>query len=172
MLFQDISDFHNNNDWFVIIPSVLLVEIICLLVYPNASPILKKWYQLFNLQAGLQDVLIIIIAFGIIRYLYTYFLKPRFGFNIILFTIFFLFCQIIHDLTFAFIITIAPGGKFKMIDYMKEYISIAKLNAVIGDSTMIIGSSIIASLLKNFPNHLNILLIFIGLYKMIYLVNI
>jgi hypothetical protein len=171
-IFQDVSDYHNINDWFAIIPAVLIVECICLYIYPNYSPILKKWYTLFTLQAGLQDVLIIIIGFGIVRYIYTYLLNPRFGFNIILFTTLFLICQIIHDLSYALFIILLPGGKYKMIDYMKEYISVAKWNAVIGDATMIIGSSIFASLLKNLSNHYNILFSFIGLYNMIYLVNI
>ena len=170
--FQDISDFHNNNDWLAIIPAVLLVEILCLYIYPNYSPILKKWYNLFIIQAGFQDVLIILIGFGIVRYLYTYFLRPRFGFNIIIFTIFFFICQVIHDLLFAFIVINVPVGKNKMIDFMKQYIKSAKFNAVLGDSTMIIGSSILASLFKNLPNHFNILLILIGIYKVIYLVNI
>ena len=171
-LFQDISNYKNNADWLAIIPAVFIADMICLFICPNYSSIIKKWYKLFSFQAFAQDVLIILIVFAIVRYLYTYFLKPRFGFNIIIFTLLFLALQIIHDILFSLLVNALPAGKFKMIDYMKEYVSVAKVNAIIGDSILIIGSSIFASLLKNFPNHFNILLIMFSMYMNIYLVNV
>ena len=76
MLFKDISNFNNVNDYLHIFNGCLNADLLFMfLLYHGAvkSKMLKQWYKKFTLSAVIADVFILIIGIIITRYIYKYF---------------------------------------------------------------------------------------------------
>jgi hypothetical protein len=113
------------------------------------------WYNRFKLSAVMADVLIIMVGFGISRYIYSEFVYPDFDWNPLYFTGLTVAVQIVHDLLFYVgIIRPIPQGKNAMMDVFKEYAEAGGWKIVGFDSLMVIGSSVGAMLLKSAPLHI------------------
>jgi hypothetical protein len=155
----DISEYQNVYDWGYIIVAVLIVEtvVICLVRYfPDVfGKSLNVWYNRFKLSAVLADVLIILIGFGISRYVYTEFVYPNYDWNPLYFGITALITQLVHDILFYVgIIRPFPQGQNAMMDVFKDYANEAGGKILAGDSFMMIGSVILAMLLKASQPHI------------------
>ena len=86
MMFKDISNFNNTNDYLPIFNGCLNADLIFMfLLYHGAvkSKMLKQWYKKFSLSAVIADVFILIIGVIITRYIYKYFFNE---FSILKFT--------------------------------------------------------------------------------------
>ena len=162
---EDISDMYELSDWMYIISAVLIVDIIVLFLIRYHPDIFGKtinvWYNRFKLNAVIADVFIILLGFGIARYVYTEYIYPKFDWNPAYFTGLSVLVQIVHDTLFYFgIVKPLPAGHNTMIDVFKEYGATAGVKAIASDSMMMIGSSVGAMLLKAAPPSLSA---FIGL---------
>ena len=164
----------NTNDWFYIIPAVLLVDlvVICLAKYPGKNPFFKidtldKWYNSFGIFAIGSDVLSILIGIMVTRYIYTGLgLTNPFYFIAIL-----LLFQLFHDFVFYFlVIRPMPEGHNKMIDVFKEYGDENGVKILGADALMMIFSVLTASLLKYLPDHVTVSTTFLTLYSLCYIV--
>ena len=75
MIFKNISNFNNINDYLPILNGCLSADLIIIfLLYIGIfkSVYLKKWYKKFNLSASIADILILFIGLIIARFLYKY----------------------------------------------------------------------------------------------------
>jgi hypothetical protein len=149
----DISDYHEISDWVYILVGALVVE--CLIIGLTRSfptffgKYLNLWYSRFKLSAVVADVLIVLIGFGIARYLYTEYIYPNNDWNPAYFTGSAVGVQVIHDFLFYFgIIKPIPQAKNGMMDVMKSYGDEMGAKAVGGDSAIMVLTSIAAMLLK------------------------
>jgi hypothetical protein len=154
---KDISEYENISDWVYIGVAVLVVEVIviCLVrFFPDVfGKSLNIWYNRFKLSAVLSDVFIILIGFGIARYAYTEFVYPKYDWNPVYFTLTTVLIQLAHDILFYLgVIKTIPSGDNSIIDLFKEYSS-GGVKILAGDSLMIIGSSILAMILKSSSPH-------------------
>jgi len=172
----DISEYEEVKDWLFIFIGIIVTEFIFLVLiryFPEFfGKQLNVWYNRFKLSAVLSDVLVIAIAIGISRYVYTEFIYPKHDWNPLYFTGTTIFVQVLHDLLFYIgVIQQVPKGSNAMIDVFKEYSSSAGTRAIMGDSAMMISSVGIAMIAKGMDLHAAVFLGIIGLYGIPYILE-
>ncbi len=171
MMFADISNFNNMNDYLPIINGSLAADLIIILAtyYFLGTKQLKLWYSKYGLSAVLADTLILVIGIIIARLIY----RKIFGqFNIIKFLLLVLIIQIVHDfLFFKLIINPLPRGVNSMIDFFKDYAGEVGAGAIVGDSIMITMAVLLSSLFANSNLNINILLIVLFVYLTPYILH-
>jgi uncharacterized protein YacL len=171
MIFKDISNFNNVNDYLPILNGCINADLIIIfLVYHGvfSSFYLKKWYKKYQLSAVLADVLILFIGIILTRFLYKYIFST---FSIWKFTFLAVCIQILHDILFYFFFTSIPKGNNLMIDFFKEYSKEVGVSAIAGDSFMMILSCLISSNFATFNLNTNIICLVISLYFFPYMIN-
>jgi hypothetical protein len=171
---KEIFDFNNSAAWLPIIAGVLLAEVVGIALYAHwtGNQTFNNWYKTFGLSAIISDCTILLIGFAVARFLYTKFLSKRFGFSPILFLLLLIAIQIIHDISYYYLVVKPlPKGTNKIIDYMKIYGKEYKAYAIIGDSKLYIMVTIFAYILNKFPREYSIFTIILSLYIYPYLLN-
>jgi hypothetical protein len=171
MIFKNISNFFNVNDYLPILNGCINADIIIiLLVFHNVfnSAYLKKWYHKYQLCAVIADVLILVIVLIFSRFLYKYIFHE---FSIWKFTILAVFIQIIHDILFYSFFKSLPYGHNKMLDFFKEYAKEVGVKAILGDSFMIILSCLLSSYFAGYSLNANIITLIISIYFIPYMIN-
>jgi hypothetical protein len=152
----DISDPNNVSDFIYIVIALIFVEVILIFLvrfYPEIfGRSLNRWYDLFGLNAVLADILIIVLGFVIARYVYTYLIAPKFlngEWSPVVFTGTVVGIQMIHDVLFYLCVILPlPRGQNLMMDIFKDYSASAGGKAILGDSILVIASSLVAIVLK------------------------
>lgn len=152
MLLGDISNPAETEDWWYILLAILIIDLVVLFLVRYAPDVFGRpinvWYDRFNLSAVISDVLIIAIGFFIARYVYLYFVPPEVGFNPWYFIGILVGVQILHDILFYLgIILPIPRGHNRMIDVFKDY-SKGGVKVIASDTAMMVGSALLAMLLK------------------------
>ena len=171
MLFKDISNFNNVNDYLPILNGCINADLIVLfLVYHGIfqSVYLKKWYKKYQLSAVFADVLILFIGIILARFVYTYIFST---FSIWKFTGLAVCIQIIHDFLFYWLFKSSPLGYNAMLDFFKEYAKEVGVGAIIGDSFMMILTCLISSNFATFSLNFNIICLVISVYFFPYMIN-
>jgi len=173
---KDISDYKNNSDWLPIIASACLLEVYIIyraMSYKKTGALMYNWYSDFGYSAVIADIFIVLIGFILIRYVYKCFIYPKYNFNPVIFIIVLLIIQIIHDLTYYYLIVLQiPSGKNRLIDYMKDYGKEYKLSAITGDSLIFIITSLGAMILKGYPPHISIAILIVSIYMYPYVLSL
>ena len=171
MIFADISNFSNVNDYLPILNGCLNADLIIIfLVFHKIfnSFYLKKWYKTFNLSAVIGDVLILVIGIIIARFLYRFIFNE---FNIWKFTGLSVCIQIIHDILFYLFFISVPRGYNFMLDFFNTYAKEVGAGAIFGDSFMMIIACLLSSNFATLGTNRNIILLIISLYFVPYLIN-
>lgn len=168
---MQLHNFYNTNSYLPILNGSILADLVILfIVYYTPyfdSFFLKKWYETYRLSAVIADVLILVIGFILTRAVFTYF---NWSWNFYLFLAVILIIQIIHDILFALFFLTVPKGTNKMLDLFKSYSKEAGINAILGDSFMIIITVIFAYLFSMFSFNTNIIAIIILSYLIPYII--
>ena len=171
MIFKDISNFNNVNDYLPILNGCINADLIIIfLLYHGVfnSFYLKKWYKKYQLSAVLADVLILFIGIILARFFYNYLFST---FSIWKFTLLAVCIQILHDILFYFFFKMIPKGHNSMLDFFKEYAKEVGVGAIAGDSFMMILSCLISSNFATFNLNTNIICLVISLYFFPYMIN-
>lgn len=173
---KDISEYEEIQDWFYIIVAVLIVEVFVIFLtrfYPDLlGKTLNIWYNRFKLSAVLADVLIILIGFAIARYVYSEYVYPTKDWNPLYFTGTAVGVQLIHDLLFYFgVIKTIPTGNNAMMDVFKTYAESGGAKILAADSAMMIGSSVLAMLLKAAQPHVVVATALVTAYILPYILE-
>jgi len=171
MIFKDISNFGNINDYLPIINGAINADLIILLLVFHGvfkSVYLKKWYKKYQLNAVLADTIILIIGIILTRFFYKYLFM---SFSIWKFTGLAVAIQIIHDVLFYFLFKNLPLGYNAMLDFFKEYANEVGVGAIIGDSFMMILACLLSSNLATYSTNVNIITLFVSLYFFPYMIN-
>lgn len=156
----DISNYNVMKDLLYIFIAVLTIDVVVIFLvrfFPEVfgSPI-NRWYDFFGLNAVIADVGIIFIGFILARYMYTTFIKNKYAegkWSPLWFTGTSVVVQLLHDLAFYFgIITQVPRGHNAMMDVFKDYAASGGAKILGADSLMMIGSSLVAMVLKGQSN--------------------
>lgn len=161
----DISDYNDLGDWGFLITAAIAIEAVVIAItrfFPAFSgKYLNLWYSRFRLSAILQDVLSVLIGFGIARYVYTEYVYPNYDWNPMYFTGLAVVVQVLHDVLFYMgVVRQVPEGQNGMIDVFKKYAQDTSYKAVLGDSAIMVGTSVSSMVLKAFPLHS---IVFLGL---------
>lgn len=171
MIFKDISNFGNINDYLPIINGAINADLIILLLVFHGvfkSVYLKKWYKKYQLNAVLADTIILIIGIILTRFFYKYLFS---SFSIWKFTGLAVAIQIIHDVLFYFLFKNLPLGYNAMLDFFKEYANEVGVGAIIGDSFMMILACLLSSNFATYSTNVNIIALFVSLYFFPYMIN-
>ena len=170
MLFADISNFNNVNDYLPILNGAITSDLtIIFLVFHGffQSVFLHKWYKTFNLSAIIADVLILVIGIIITRFLYHYIFTQ---WSIVQFTLLAVGIQIIHDFLFYFIFINTPLKYSFILDFFKKYAEEVSFRAILGDSFMMILTCLFSSHFATLNLNLNIITLIINCYFIPYLI--
>ena len=171
-LFANISNFNNISDYLPLLNGALLVEIVIIYLTLNGiiikSKYLTYWYKHYGLSAVLADILIVMIGLILTRFFYHYLFK---SFNIVYFIILALVIQIIHDVIFYLFFTMIPRGSNAMLDVFKNYATEMGASAIVGDSSIIIFSALLGSLMATASVNINIIYLIVLLYTLPYILN-
>ena len=169
----DLSNFETVSDVPLLLAGILTVDTIVLFLtrfYPNllGGP-LNVWYDRFGLAAVLSDVFIILIGFLIARYIYTVYLKPRFGTNPWAFLGTVVGVQAIHDILFYIgAILPIPRGTNAMMDVFKDYAKSGGGKIIAGDAGLMIASFLFATFYKGLPTHATLSTMAVVIYMLPY----
>lgn len=169
MNFSDISKSGNLADYVPIFAAAILIDMLvstisC--VYLNTQN-LKRWYKTYNLGAVLSDVFIIVIAIQITRYLYPLVFNEWSLWKFILLA---LAVQITHDLLFYGLFSAIPRGASGIIDLFKDYAGELGGMAIVGDSVLIIGTILVASVIAGLDIGTNLFILICAVYLVPYFV--
>uniref|UniRef100_A0A6C0ARY8 Uncharacterized protein n=1 Tax=viral metagenome TaxID=1070528 RepID=A0A6C0ARY8_9ZZZZ len=171
MIFKDITNFTNVNDYLPILNGCINADIIIIFLAFHGvfkSNYLKKWYKKYQLSAVLADVLILFIVIILARFLYKYLFT---SFSIWKFTGLALCIQIIHDILFYLLFSSVPQGYNSMLDFFKMYAKEVGAGAIIGDSFMMILACLLTSHFATYNVNYNIIILVISLYFFPYMIN-
>jgi len=128
---------------------------------------LEYWYKKYRLMAMVADILIGVLYILLGRYL-VYSLDLNIGL-----TVFALLCvviQVIFDFLFYLLFTIVPLGTNHMLDFFKSYSKEVGVNALFGDSVLVVLAVIISALLNARSFDTNIVFLILSVYLAPYFV--
>jgi len=171
MLFKNISNFSNVDDYLPILNGCVTADLIILFLVFNGvfkSFYLKKWYKKYQLSAVLADVLILVIGIILARFFYKYLFDT---FSIWSFTFLAVCIQIIHDVLFYWLFKSLPLGYNSMLDFFKNYANEVGGGAIVGDSFMMILACLFSSYFATYNLNLNIIILVVSLYFVPYMIN-
>ena len=171
---KPLISYNNKFEYIPILTSNLYADLLIIFITfsrllgnHKSWNILSDWYKKYRLSAMIADILIGVIYLLIARYLvYITKLKPSlFQFGIIAVVI-----QIIFDFLFYLLFSFIPKGSNHMLDLFKEWAKFAKLDALWGDSVLVIVGVILSSLLNNYSFNTNMFVLILGLYLVPYFI--
>lgn len=167
-------NFKNKFEYIPIITSNIYADLLIILItfsgilgIGKSWKILEKWYKSYRLSAMLADILIGVIYILITRYLvYILKLKP----NLFMFGVYAVIIQIIFDFLFYLFFNNLPKSSNDMLDFFKEWAKYAKLDALWGDSCLVIFAVIVSAYLNTLSFDLNLFLLILSLYLTPYII--
>jgi len=158
-------DFANHFEYLTIITANIYTDLfIIFLTFTHIfynSPSLEGWYKKYRLSAMIADVFIIVLVILLGR-----FIVHKMGLKVGL-TAFAALCvgiQIVHDFLFYLLFTSIPRGSNDMLDYFKDYAKELGINAIYGDSVLVIIAVVLSALLNTQSYDTNIVLLVLGVY--------
>tara|TARA_B100001063_G_scaffold246747_1_gene287382 strand:- start:936 stop:1532 length:597 start_codon:yes stop_codon:yes gene_type:complete len=129
--------------------------------------ILTKWYKKYRLSAMMADILIGVIYLILARQIVGYMNMDisLFGFGVLAVMI-----QIICDMLFYLVFTLIPKNHNDMLDLFKDWASYAKLDALWGDSILVLVAVVLSSYLNILSFDTNIFMLIFSMYLIPYII--
>ena len=158
-------DFGNKFEYLPIITANIYADLF--IIFATFSRVyykiltLEDWYKKYRLSAMIADILIGVLYILLGRYL-VYTLKLNVGL-----TAFALLCvviQVIFDFLFYLLFTLVPLGTNNMLDFFKGYAKEVGVNALFGDSVLVILAVVISGLLNARSFDTNIVFLILSIY--------
>lgn len=171
---KPLINYNDKNEYLPILTSNLYADLLIILITftgilgtGKSWKVLTKWYKKYRLSAMLADILIGVIYLLIARYV-VHVLKWKvdlFQFGVIAVLI-----QILFDFLFYLFFKMIPKGSNDMLDLFKEWAKFAKLDALWGDSILVLVGVILSSFLIEQSFNTNIFLLIVGGYLTPYII--
>lgn len=130
-------------------------------------PSLEGWYKKYRLSAMIADILIGVLYMLLGRYLVF---KSGMKIGLTAFAAFCVAIQVFLDFLFFILFTIIPKGSNNMLDYFKGYAKEVGVNALLGDSVLVIFAVVLSALLNTRSFDTNILFLILSVYLAPYFV--
>lgn len=176
--FTNLKPLTNFNDKFEYIPiltsniiaDIIIVYITYKGILGSKTPswnVLTEWYKKYRLSAMLADILIGVLYLLIARYLAHI---SNINFTLFTFTILAIIVQLFFDFGFYIFFTLMPLGENNMLDIFKRWAKYAKLDALWGDSILIVVGTVLSSLLNTQSFDFNINTLIVSLYLVPYFI--
>lgn len=173
--FTNLKPLINYNDKFEYIPiltaniyaDLLIIFVTFSGILYSKQNIISKWYKKYRLSAMIADILIGVLYLLLARFIVYHF---KLDVDLFKFTLLALVVQIILDFTFYLFFSIIPKGNNDMLDFFKQYAKEVGVNALLGDSILVIVGVIISAFLNNKSFDYNIIMLIISIYIAPYLI--
>ena len=173
----NLKPLNNYNDKFEYIPIItsniyadlliILITFSQVLGNDKSWKILTHWYKKYRLSAMIADILAGVLYLLVSRYIDHYYdLKL----DLFQFTVLSVIVQIILDYLFYLVFSSIPKGQNDMLDLFKDWAKHAKLNAIWGDSLLIVVGVILSAILNKQSFDTNIFVLILGLYLVPYFI--
>lgn len=167
-------NFKDKFEYIPIITSNIYADLLIILItftgilgVGKSWKILEKWYKSYRLSAMLADILIGVIYILITRYLVYYLkLQP----DLFMFGVYAVIVQLIFDFLFYLFFKNLPKGTNDMLDFFKEWAKYAKLDALWGDSSLVIFAVIVSAYLNTLSFDKNMFSLILSLYLTPYII--
>ena len=129
--------------------------------------ILTKWYKKYRLSAMMADILIGVIYLLMARQIVYYMNMDitLFGFGVLAVMI-----QIVCDMLFYLVFTLIPKNHNDMLDLFKEWAAYAKLDALWGDSILVLVAVVLSSYLNTLSFDTNMYMFIFSMYLIPYII--
>ena len=131
------------------------------------SATLTSWYKKYRLSAMMADILIGVLYILLGRYVVSYF---KLDVGLTEFAAICVGIQVIFDFLFYFFFSAVPYKSNDMLDFFKEYAKETKIDAIFGDSVLVIFAVILSALLNTQSVDFNIVGLIVSLYLVPYFI--
>ena len=131
------------------------------------SATLTSWYKKYRLSAMMADILIGVLYILLGRYIVSYF---KLDIGLTSFAGICVGIQIIFDFLFYFFFSAVPYKSNDMLDFFKEYAKETKVDAIFGDSVLVIFAVILSAVLNTQSVDFNIVALIVSLYLVPYFI--
>lgn len=173
--FTNLKPTVNYNNKFEYIPiltaniyaDLLIIFITFSGVLYSKQNIISKWYKKYRLSAMIADILIGVLYLLLARFIVYHF---KLDVDLFKFTLLALAIQLVLDYTFYLFFSIIPKGQNDMLDFFKKYAKEVGVNALLGDSILVIVAVIISSFLNQLSFDYNMVLLILSIYIAPYLI--
>ena len=135
------------------------------ILYKSVS--LTSWYKKYRLSAMMADILIGVLYILLGRYVVSYF---KLDVGLTSFAALCVGIQVIFDFLFYLFFSAVPYKSNDMLDFFKEYAKETKLDAIFGDSVLVIFAVILSALLNTQSVDFNIVGLIVSLYLVPYFI--
>ena len=171
--YKPLINYKNHFEYVPIITSNLYADLLIVFItfsgilgYKAQSwKILTNWYKKYRLSAMMADILIGVLYLLLARYIAH---SQKLKLNLFEFGILAVAIQIILDLAFYVLFSLLPKNQNHMLDLFKHWARYSKLDALWGDSILVLFGVIISAFLNQKSFDFNMVALIIGLYLVPY----
>ena len=158
-------DFKNKFEYLPILTANIYADLFIIYIAFSSKYFksfkLENWYKKYRLSAMIADILIGVLYMLLGRYL-VYSLKIKVSLTVFAFIC--VIIQLIFDVLFYLLFSLIPLGRNNMLDFFKSYAKEVGVNALIGDSVLVILAVVLSALLNARSFDTNIVLLILGVY--------
>ena len=171
---KPVVDLKDKFEYIPIVTAIIVADL--LIVWITFSKVLgdgkawqisTKWYKKYRLSAMMADILIGVIYLLMARqFVYSMNMETTlFGFGVVAVLI-----QIICDLLFYVVFTMIPKNHNHMLDLFKDWAAYAKLDALWGDSILVLLAVVLSSYLNTLSFDTNMYIFIFSMYLIPYII--
>ena len=170
---KPLVNYKNHFEYVPIITSNLYADLLIVFItfsgilgYKAQSwKILTNWYKKYRLSAMMADILIGVLYLLLARYIVH---SQKLKLNLFEFGILAVVIQIILDLAFYVLFSLLPKNQNHMLDLFKNWARYSKLDALWGDSILVLFGVVVSAFLNQKSFDFNMVALIIGLYLVPY----
>lgn len=171
---KPLVNYKDNFEYLPILTSNIYADLLIILITftgvlgtAKSWQVLSKWYKKYRLSAMIADILIGVIYLLIARYIvYNFKLNvDLFEFGVLAVAV-----QIVFDFLFYLFFMMVPKGTNHMLDLFKDWAKFAKLDALWGDSILVLVGVILSSFLNTQSFNTNMFTLILGGYLIPYII--
>ena len=170
---KPLVNYKNRFEYIPIITSNLYADLLIVFItfsgilgYKAQSwKILTHWYKKYRLSAMLADIIIGVLYLLLARYI-AY--SQKWKLNLFEFGALSVAVQLVFDFAFYLMFSLIPKNQNHMLDMFKNWARYAKLDALWGDSILVLFGVVVSSLLNQKSFDFNMVALIIGLYLVPY----
>ena len=164
-------NFNDKTEYLPILTANIYADL--LIIFITFSMILYKsntlteWYKKYRLSAMIADILIGVLYILLARYI-VYQLKL--DVSLFQFAVIAVIVQMIGDTIFYLFFKNTPLGMNHMLDFFKRYAKETKLDAIFGDSILVLVAVLLSAYLKQKSIDFNIVTLIVSIYLIPYII--
>ena len=171
---KPLVNYKDNFEYLPILTSNIYADLLIILITftgilgtSKSWQVLSKWYKKYRLSAMIADILIGVIYLLIARYIVYNF---KLNVNLFEFGVLSVIVQLVFDFLFYLFFMMVPQGSNHMLDLFKDWAKFASLDALWGDSILVLVGVVLSSFLNTQSFNTNMFTLILGCYLIPYVI--